>query len=109
MAFLEAAMISENIGWIKRIGMIALNAAVDVMSEDAGTAEHAKRVALAQLVIRGDQNVMAALPKIVLTNEVVRAAAVADIANYGAVVSDSDLEYVVATIWTPAALSLVPS
>lgn len=108
MAYLEAAKIAENHGWQRRIGMVALNAAVDIMNEADTTDQYASRRSLALQVIRGEQTVMTALPRIVLTNEVVRAAAVADIANFGAAVPDSDLEYVVATIWTPTALSLTP-
>lgn len=105
-AYLDAARISENTGWQKRIQMVALNTAVDVMAESDATAEHASRIALARMVIAGNQTAMTSFPKLVLTNETVRAAAVADIANYGAAVVDSDLEYVVAVIWTPTALSL---
>jgi hypothetical protein len=76
------------------------------MNESAETADHATRVALARMVIAGNQTATAALPKLVMTNEVVRAAAVADLANWGAAVADSDLEYVVAVIWTAAAISL---
>jgi hypothetical protein len=105
-AYLDAARISENQGWTKRINMIGLNAAVDVMGESDATAQHASRVALARMVIAGNQTATAALPKLVMTNEVVRAAAVADLEHWGAAVLDSDLEYVVATIWTAAAISL---
>jgi hypothetical protein len=106
MAYLEAARIAENNAWTKRINMVALNTAVDVMAESDATEEHASRIALARMVIAGNQTALAAMPKLVLTNEVVRAAAVADVANWGAAVLDSDLEYVVAVIWTAAALSL---
>jgi hypothetical protein len=109
MAYLEAARIAENNAWTKRVQMVALNAAVDIMAEDPATAEHASRAALANLVIRGDQTISAALPKLVLTNEVVRAAAVADIANWGAAVLDSDLEFVVATLWTSTSLVFTPA
>ena len=105
-AYLDAARIGENQNWQKRIAMVALNAAVDIMAEGAETDNHAARVALARMVIAANQTALAALPKLVLTNEVVRAAAVADLANWGAAVADSDLEYVVAVIWTAAALSL---
>ena len=105
-AYLDAARISENNGWQKRINMVALNAAVDIMHESEETEEHARRVELARMVIAGNQTATTALPKLVLTNEVVRAAAVADLANWGAAVVDADLEYVVAVIWTATALSL---
>jgi hypothetical protein len=106
--YLKAARISENQAWTKRIALIALNAAIDILAESPETPDHASRAALASAVVRTDQTVMAALPKIVMTNEVVRASAVSGPDLTGENVLDSDLEYVVATIWTSTAKSLFP-
>lgn len=106
--FLKAARIAENQSWVKRIGLIALNAAIDILAEDPTTPDHAARAALASLVVRSDQTVLSAIPRITMTNEVVRAAAVAGPDLTGEAVPDGDLEYTVNTIWTATAKSLTP-
>ena len=103
--FLDAARIAANRDWIERVNLIALDAAADIMSEDPAAADHEVRVRLCQALIQGRQDVLAAFPKLVLTNETIRASAVADIANYGANVSDSDLQFTIASTFTTVAKS----
>lgn len=107
--FLKAARIAENQSWTKRLGLIALNAAIDVLAENPETPDHAARAALASAVVRGDQIVMSAIPRIAMTNETVRTSAVAGPDLTGEAVPDGDLEYTINSIWTSVAKSLMPA
>ena len=102
-----AADVSISQAWIQRITLAVYDAAVDVLAEDPNSAHNDVRVKLARAVIRGDMNVMTAWPRLVLTNETVRAAVVADAVNSGANVPDVDIQFTVSSLWTHVARSLI--
>jgi hypothetical protein len=103
--FLDAARIAANRNWIERVNLMALDAAVDILAEDPAAADHEVRVKLAYGLIQGRQDLSAVFPKLVLTNETIRASAVADIANFGATVPDGDLQFTIASTFTAVAKS----
>jgi hypothetical protein len=102
-----AADIAASPAWISRVLLAVTDAAVDILSEDENVAAHDVRVRLARGVIRGDSMVLTAWPRLVLTNETVRSAVVADAANAGANVPDGDIQFTVASLWTNVARSLL--
>lgn len=104
-AFLDAARIAANRNWVERVNLMALDAAADIMAESPEAADHEIRAKLCHALIQGRQDVMAAFPKMVLTNETIRASAVADIANFGANVPDGDLQFTIASTFTAVAKS----
>lgn len=104
--FLTAARVAENQQWVKRVNMIAVDVAVDVLAEDPEAADHEARADLARAVLRQDQAVAGVLPRVALTNETVRTDAVAGEDLTGGAVSDGDLLYTVTSIWTPVARAL---
>jgi hypothetical protein len=104
---LAASQVATSPQWISRVAMIVTDAAVDILAEDPNAAFHDIRERLAKAVIRGEPAVMASWPRLVLSNETVRVAAVADAANYAAAVPDSDIQFTVASLWTNVARSLV--
>jgi hypothetical protein len=101
-----AAEVAASQPWQLRVSMAVTNAAVDILNEDEDAASHDARERLAKAVIRNEPLVMMSWPRLVLTNETVRAAVVADAGNFGAAVPDGDIEFTVASLWTAVAKSL---
>lgn len=104
--FLKAARVAENQHWIKRVNMIGLDVAIDVLAEDEAVDDHDARASLARAVLRQDQAVAGVLPRVVLTNETVRGAATAGDDPTGAAVTDGDLVFTVTSVWTSTAKAL---
>jgi len=101
-----AAEVAVSQPWQQRVFLAVMDAAVDILAEDPNGPANDVRVKLARAVIRGDMAVWQAWPRLVLTNETVRAAVVADAANLGANVPDGDIQFTVASLWTNVARSL---
>lgn len=97
MSFVTAATLIGDFAWNNRVGLIALDAAVDILSEAPETEHHAERRALAQALLRGEHTGLFA--RAVLTNETVRTTPPED-------VTDSDLQFTVASVFSHIALAL---
>lgn len=79
-----------------RVGFIALKTAQDVATEAENTANHANRVAYANKVFRGEDNVTLIAAHVVASNPTIKATIVA---GGGEAVPDSDIEFALASIW----------
>lgn len=100
--FSTAAAIVTDPSWIARVQLIVTDAAADIMAESDETPNYEVRGRLARAVVRGDAPVMNSWPRLVMTNESVRQNAVA---NGSDAVTDSDLQFTVASLWTSVAKS----
>ena len=87
-----------------RVAMIQLKVAQNVASEDAGTANHAERIAYAYVVIRGAEN-----PKMVASHvnsqPGIAVTIEGDPSKLGANVPDTDIEFTLASIWDARSLA----
>jgi hypothetical protein len=102
-----AADIAASPAWVQRVYLAVTDAAVDILAEDPDAPAHDIRARLARAVVRGDAMVLSAWPRLIMTNETVRASVVADAANNGANVPDGDIQFTVASLWTNVARSLL--
>ncbi len=79
-----------------RVAFIALKAAQNVSNEDAGTANHANRVAYAGRVLTGADKALLLALHIAASNPTIAATLGSD---GGDAVPDGDLEYAMGQIW----------
>ena len=84
--------------WV-RLAAPIVAAALAISSEDGATAHHAERIALAKRVLQDPEEYARRFALPVATNAEVSAAGVA--------AKDSDLEFVVASVWDALALAEV--
>lgn len=97
MSFSTAATLAADFAWNGRVQLIALDAAVDIANEATNAPDHVVREKLALALIRGEHSNI--FPRLVLTNETVRAAD-------PAAITDSDLQFTVASLFTAVAKSI---
>lgn len=90
--YVEMASIAMSSQFKQRVEYCLKKAAVAIMAEDAGTANHAERVVYANKVLDGTASVVEAA-KAVVTNATLTASGDSDAANMG--ISDGDLEFTV--------------
>lgn len=85
--FLEQVELATNNDFIQRVQQAAVKTAIAVMAEDDGAAGHAERCALAHQVLHNPQQSARTLVYGMVTG------------NIDAYASDSDLEWMMASIW----------
>ena len=97
----QAYWIADQTSMLRRVKFLATKAAVAVMAEDAGTANHAERVVYAKTVLDGTYNANT-MAIACLTNSTIQAGAdVTDAPDYG--ISDNDLEFAVNSLFNAMA------
>lgn len=79
-------------------------AAINVLNEDAGTPNHAERVSWANQIMQQPAGQAGILLNFVLTNATVSGAAGNPPGDSGTPVSDSDMDYVIASLFDRFAL-----
>ena len=93
---IKAVAVSSNAEFQQRVAFYVQKAAIAVMAEAAGTANHTERVVYANKVLEGTAN-MAEYTLGVCTNATVFAALNPDAEDRG--ISDGDLEFTVNTMF----------
>jgi len=84
-----------------RVAYCLKKAAVAVMAEDAGTANHAERVVYAKQVLSGEASVVEATKAVVTNATLTSDGDITDAPDYG--ISDSDLEFTVNSMFNALA------
>jgi hypothetical protein len=79
--------------------MISYKTAQNVSSEDAGTANHANRIAYAGRVIVGGDNPKNMAAHIIASNGTIQNAITSNPSLFGSNVPDGDIEFAMASIW----------
>jgi hypothetical protein len=82
-----------------RVMMIMFKVAQNVASEDAGTPNHAERIAYSGLVIRGDEKPQIVAAHVISSNPTIGMAIDSDPTALGSNVPDGDIEFALASIW----------
>lgn len=106
MAVIDLLNAANHSEFQARCLFIAVGAAIDVATEDAQTPEHAARAALASDVIAGRVGGRD-IALLVCTNSTIAAAISGEPSEAGANVSDGDIEFQVASVWTALAKARV--
>lgn len=88
----------------KQLAGSLLAAAVNVINEDVTTDHHKERAQWARAIVQSPQVQVSLMLNFVLSNPTVAAAAGGPNTSSGTPVSDSDLDYVVASLFTKFAL-----
>lgn len=95
--------LADNIDFNLRCQLIALQFAVNfVLSEDPATANHANRLAFATKIMNGSIS-PGLIARVVLTDANIQAAAIADFANNGNAVADSNIDGRLQAMWNTLA------
>ena len=105
MSALDQIVTASNETFAGRVMMIMFGVAQNVASEDAGTVNHAERIAYASFVIMGDEKPQLVAAHLISSNPVISGAIDSDPAALGANVPDSDIEFALATIWDSRSLA----
>ena len=100
--YIAAASDAEFSG---RVMMIMFKVAQNVASEDAGTANHAERIAYAGYVILGEEKPQLVAAHVISSNPTIGAAIDSDPPALGSNVPDGDIEFALATIWDSRSLA----
>jgi hypothetical protein len=95
MAVLNRIAAARDDEFAARVSMIAMKLCVDVSNEDAGTANHANRIAFAHLHFRAGVNAKSLAAAVIASNGTIQSAIDGAPELRGSNVSDSDLEFVI--------------
>lgn len=100
MASADVIRETSNPAFYTRVAFIALKAANDVANEDPQTANHANRLAYAQMLFRGGDKPLNLAMHVVAVNPTIAST----LAKSGhAAVPDNDIEFVMGQIWNQRA------
>ena len=91
---LEAKQLSSDAGFVDRVTMAAVEAALAISSESPATANHLNRANLAQRVLMSPQRYGELMAQACAVNGTINAAYVA-----GSEIPDNDIQFVVASVW----------
>jgi len=98
--------VSQNDVFVTRVGKIAMAIAKNVIDEDPETTDHTVRSDYAERVLRGDENPHALASMAVAANNAIKDAIDDNPGLLGTNVSDGDIAFALASIWTQRALTL---
>jgi hypothetical protein len=105
MSALDQIATASDATFAGRVMMISFKIAQNVASEDAGTVNHAERIAYSGMVIRGEEKPQIVAAHVISSNPTIGAAIEADPPALGSNVPDGDIEFALASIWDARSLA----
>lgn len=103
MAAVDQIATARNDEFSARVLFLATLTAQEVAAEDPATEDNAVRVDYAGRVIRGSDNAKMIATHVIASNPTIQAAIDDDPTKYGSNVSDNDIKFALASIWTARA------
>jgi hypothetical protein len=100
MALIDGLALMRSAEFTGRTKVAVVKAALSVLAEDSGTANHAERAAFAARVLQQPDHYTDVLLAGVVTN--------ATVASSGEETTDNDLEFTVSSIWDAYATAFAP-
>ncbi|QOG18162.1 MULTISPECIES: hypothetical protein [Bradyrhizobium] len=105
MSALDLIATASDPTFAGRVMMIMFKVAQNVAGEDPATANHAERIAYANLVIRGEEKPQLVSAHVISSNPTIAAAIESDPDALGSNVPDGDIEFALASIWDGRSLA----
>jgi|SRR6476619_2429333 len=103
MAAVDQIATARSEEFSARVLFLATLTAQNVAAEDVATADHEVRVAYAGRVIRGTDNPKMIATHVIASNPTIQAAIASEPELLGSNVSDNDIQFALASIWTARA------
>jgi hypothetical protein len=105
MAAVNYINAASNAEFSGRTMMLMMATAQNVSTEDPGTADHDARMSYSGLVIRGEEQPQLVAAHVIASNPTIQQEIDAEPDKFGSNVSDNDISFALASIWTARSLA----